>query len=406
VLGRVVADDLSDEAMPFLAAREVKLHSGLAARLFRISFSGELAFELAVPAHQGEAVADTILEAGEPFGMVPYGLEALNVLRIEKGFITHSEIDGRTTPGDLGLGRMVSTKKDDFIGRVMLGREGLQRDDREQLVGLTPLNPLQRVLAGGHLLEPGAVPSMVNDQGHVTSACWSPHLKSTIALAMLKRGRARHGDVLVVWDPLRGIETEVRVCSPVFLDAPKEDSVAVVREPAPMIPMGGGAADLLEGLTVSASDRVALTQLPYAAICLVAGPAAKDAAVRRAAKAGDGMARTVQPGQAMAVGEAGESYAELTGRLAPGAGLSLVELSDARVRFEIAGPEAAEIIATQSGIDLQMVMAGRGASTPTLFGHVPVQLTRTGRDSFELMVFSTYAQDLAESLARALRLIR
>lgn len=405
VLKRVVDADVSEAAMPFLAVREVKLHSGLAARLFRISFSGELAFELAVPARHGEAVADAIIEAGQPFGIVPYGLEALNVLRIEKGFITHAEIDGRTTPGDLGLGKMVSGTKDDFIGRVMLGREGLQRADREQLVGLVPLNPVQRVLAGGHLLEPGAVPSMASDQGHVTSACWSPHLKSTIALAMLKRGRERHGEVLTVWDPLRGIETEVRVCSPVFLDSSDADSVAAVRDHAPVVASDGGTPDLLEGLTVSASDRVLLTQLPDAAVCLVSGPVARDAAVRRAAKAGDGVVRSVQPGQALAVGEVGEGFAALAARLGAPAGLSLCDLSDARVRFSLSGPEACEIIATQSAIDTDATLFKAGASAPTLFGHVPVQLTRLGRDTFEVMAFSTYAWDLAESLSRSIRLL-
>lgn len=405
VLKRVVDADISEAAMPFLAVREVRLHSGLAARLFRISFSGELAYEMAVPARQGEAVADAILEAGQPFGIVPYGLEALNVLRIEKGFITHAEIDGRTTPGDLGLGKMVSGTKDDFIGKVMLSREGLQRAGREQLVGLVPLNPAHRVLAGGHLLAPGAVPSMANDQGHVTSSCWSPHLNSTIALAMLKRGRERHGEALNVWDPLRGIETEVRVCAPVFLDAPEEESIAVVREHAPVVARDGGAADLLDGLTVSASDRVLLTQLPDAAICLVAGPIGKDAAVRRAAKNGDGTVRPVQPGQALAVGEAGESFAALAARLGASADLSLCDLSDARVRFLLSGPQAADIIATQSAIDTNTRLFKAGASAPTLFGHVPVQLTRLGRDSFEVMAFSTYARDLTESLSRSIRLL-
>jgi len=404
VLARVVDADLSEAAMPFLAVREVRLHSGLAARLFRISFSGELAFELAVPARHGEAVADAILEAGQPFGIVPYGLEALNVLRIEKGFITHSEIDGRTTPGDLGLGKMVSTKKDDFIGRVMLSREGLQRKDREQLVGLKPVKPENRVLAGGHLLEPGADPSMANDQGHVTSACWSPHLKSTIALAMLKRGRERLGETLVVWDPLRGIETEVTVCAPVFLDGSGEGAMQAGRVFEPVIAAGPQVQDWLGAAGTIVADKVTLTLLPEAPVCLVSAPIAKAAAVRRVGKAGDGVIRMVQPGQALAVGNDGESFAELVTRLAAPAGMSLCDLSDARVRFSISGPEAGEIIATQSGADTHPAAFKTGASAPMLFGHVPVQLTRTGADSFEIMAFSTYARDLAESLSRAIRL--
>jgi len=406
VLARIVDADLSEEAMPFLAVREVTLHSGLETRLFRISFSGELAFELAVPARHGEVVADAIMEAGQPFGITPYGLEALNVLRIEKGFITHAEIDGRTTPGDLGLGKMVSTKKDDFIGRVMLSREGLQHDDREQLVGLRPVNPGQRILAGGHLLMPGTDPSMANDQGHVTSACWSPHLKSTIALAMLKRGRARHGERLVVWDGLRGIETEVMVCAPMFVDGSGEGVVQGGRVFEPVIAAAPQALNLLGEAGTLVEDRVTLTLIPEAPVCLVSAAVAKAAAVRRVTKAGDGMIRLVQPGQALAVGNAGESFADLVTRLAAPAGLSLCDLSDARVLFSLWGPDAGEIIATQSGADMHPATFKIGASAPTLFGHVPVQLTRTADESFEIMAFSTYARDLAESLSRAIALAR
>ena len=405
VLKRVMDADISEDAMPFLAVREVKLHSGLAARLFRISFSGELAFELAVPARHGEAVADAILEAGQPFGIVPYGLEALNVLRIEKGFITHAEIDGRTTPGDLGLGKMVSTKKEDFIGRTMLAREGLQRDDRAQLVGLRPVNPAHRILAGAHLLEPGAVPSMANDQGHVASACWSPHLKSTIALAMLKHGRARHGETLTVWDPLRGIETRAIVSAPVFLQTGDGGALPTESDHPPVSPREAAALDLLDGLTVSADGKAVLAQLPDAAVCLVLAPAAKDAVARKAAKTGDGLVRPVAPGQALAVGKTGESIEDLTRRLGGTDGLSLCTLTDARVRFSLSGPGAGEIIATQSGIDLDPPAFKAGASAPTLFGHVPVQLTRLGEDTFEIMAFSTYARDLAESLSRSIRLL-
>ena len=405
VLARIVDADLSEEATPFMAAREVRLHSGLAARLFRISFSGELAFELAVPSRQGEAVADAILDAGKPYGITPYGLEALNVLRIEKGFITHAEIDGRATPGDLGLSKMVSTKKEDFIGKVMLSREGLQRDDREQLVGLRPVNPEHPILAGGHLLEPDATPTMANDQGHVTSACWSPHLKSTIALAMLKRGRARHGEILTVWDPLRGIETRAIVGDPVLLSASGGSQVQPGREHPPLIAKAARAPDVLEGLTVSAADKVQLAQLPDAPVCLVSGPEGKDSAVRRAARAGDEMVRAVQPGQAMAVGKPDESLAALRERLDGPHGFSLCDLTDARVRFLLSGSEAGEIIAAQSGIDLDGAFSKPGASAPTLFGHVPVQLTRFGPDSFEILAFSTYARDLAESLSRSIRLL-
>lgn len=218
ILQRVVEDDLSDAAFPFLAAREVMLKGGLAARLFRISFSGELAFELAVPAGYGEAVADAIMQAGYEEGICAYGVEALNVLRIEKGHVTHNELDGRTTADDVGLGRMMAMQKPDFIGKRLSTRFGLTAADRLQLVGLKPVEADGEIKAGAHLLKENAKPSTVNDQGFVSSACYSPTLSFHIALAMLKSGRERYGEKIVVWDALRDSEILAEVCAPVFVD--------------------------------------------------------------------------------------------------------------------------------------------------------------------------------------------
>lgn len=407
VLARIVEAELSEAAMPFLAARPVRLYSGLAGRLFRISFSGELAFELAVPARNGEAVADAILEAGRPYGIAPYGLEALNVLRIEKGFVTHAEIDGRTTPGDLGLGKMVSAAKPDFIGRVMLGREGLNHADRMHLVGLRPVKPGQPVLAGAHLLKPDGAPVMAEDQGHVTSGCWSPALGSHIALAMLKGGRARHGERLIAHDPLRGRDSEVVVCAPVFW--PPEDMPTAPRgelEPVLEAVHSAGSAPpgLLDGLWVGRPEHARLSLEPEAPLVLVSGPAVKDRTVRRIAKAGDGTLRPVQPGQALAIGRPAESPEALARRLSVPHGLSHCDLSDARVSLRLEGPEAAEILARFCALDLQSAGFKPVASAPVLLGHVPAQITRTGAMRYEVLVFATYARDLAESLAETLRL--
>lgn len=218
ILEDLVDDDMSDEAFPYLSAREVLLKGGLKARLFRISFSGELAFEIAVPANFGEAVADAIMAAGKPHGICAYGVEALNVLRIEKGFITHSEIDGRTTPDDVGLGRMFAGQKHDFIGKRLSSRFGLTAADRPQLVGLKPVDLDKSFQAGAHLLREGIKPSTMNDQGWVSSVCHSPTLGHTIGLAFLKSGRERIGEKVLVWDGLRGEETLAEVVSPVFID--------------------------------------------------------------------------------------------------------------------------------------------------------------------------------------------
>ncbi|WFR99853.1 sarcosine oxidase subunit alpha family protein [Rhizobium tumorigenes] len=218
VLEQLIDDDISNEAFPFLAAASVTLKGGLKGRLFRISFSGELAFELAVPAGFGEAVADAVMEAGKAHDICAYGVEALNVLRIEKGHVTHNELDGRTTPDDVGLGRMLSTQKADFIGKRLSTRFGLTAADRGQLVGLKPVDHDKEIKAGAHILKEGAAPSTAHDQGHVSSACFSPVLGHSIALAMLKSGRERIGEKVLVWDRLRGEEFLAEVCSPVFVD--------------------------------------------------------------------------------------------------------------------------------------------------------------------------------------------
>ena len=219
ILQKVVDEDLSDAAFPFLAAREVGLLGGqLKGLLFRISFSGELAYELAVPAGYGESVADALIEAGAPHGLQPYGVEALSVLRIEKGHITHNEINGTVTPDDLGFGKMVSMAKPDFIGKAMIGREALTAPDRQQLVGVIPLAPGATFRAGSHILRKGDAATLENDQGYVTSMCHSPHVGSAIGLALVKAGRQRHGEEVEIWNGLQNESTSGRLCDPVFFD--------------------------------------------------------------------------------------------------------------------------------------------------------------------------------------------
>ncbi len=222
ILSKVVDADLSDEGFPYLSAREVRLKGGLVARLFRISFSGELAYELSVPAAYGEAVADYIMECGAEHGITPYGLEALNILRIEKGFVTHAELNGTVTADDAGYGKMMGMQKPDFVGKQMATRFGLTAADRMQLVGLKPVDPKNEIRAGAHLLREGAEPSMANDQGLVTSNCISPVLGHPIALALLKSGRERIGETIIVFDRIRGDEFPAIVCPTVFVDPENE----------------------------------------------------------------------------------------------------------------------------------------------------------------------------------------
>ncbi|MQB45130.1 sarcosine oxidase subunit alpha family protein [Rhizobium sp. ICMP 5592] len=223
ILTEIVDEDLSDAAFPFMSARPVTLFDGkLEGRLFRISFSGELAYELAVPAAYGEGVADAVMQVGEKHGICPYGAEALGVMRIEKGHVTHAEINGTVTPGDLGFGRMVSATRADFIGKAMLAREGLQSPDRPRLVGVKPIDPATSFRTGAHILADGAAATLENDQGYVTSSAFSPSLGHTIGLALVKNGPERIGEKVMIWNGLRNEFTEGQLCSPVFIDPENE----------------------------------------------------------------------------------------------------------------------------------------------------------------------------------------
>ncbi|MEY8828999.1 sarcosine oxidase subunit alpha family protein [Sedimentitalea sp. XS_ASV28] len=207
---------LSDEVWPFMACGAVSV-KGVTGRLFRISFSGEHAYEIAVPARYGASLFRLLLSLAEERGGGAYGMEALNVLRIEKGHITHAEIHGRTTADDIGMGRMVSPAKD-CIGKTMSERPGLSGPEREQLVGLRPVGDVKKLTAGAHLFDLEDEAVRVNGKGYVTSVCYSPTLGQMLALGFLKNGRARHGQRVRVVDHLRDLETLCEVVDPVFFD--------------------------------------------------------------------------------------------------------------------------------------------------------------------------------------------
>ncbi|MBS0125315.1 sarcosine oxidase subunit alpha family protein [Thetidibacter halocola] len=217
-LARGVVDGLLDAPMgdlPFMGCRAVTV-GGVGARLFRISFSGELGFEIAVPARYGESLFRALLGRAEALGGGAYGLEALNVLRIEKGFLTHAEMHGRVTAFDLGMHRMIAPGKD-CIGKALASRPGLVAEDREMLVGLWVAGD-RAPLAGAHLFAEGASPVSENDQGYVTSACWSPTLEQWLALGFLKNGRARQGERLRMVDHLRRLDVACNVAEAVAFD--------------------------------------------------------------------------------------------------------------------------------------------------------------------------------------------
>ncbi len=199
---------------PFAAVREGLLGGDLPVRVFSVSFSGELSYEINVPAGFAPHLWQRVLHEGAAWNITPYGLEALDVLRIEKGHLSvGTEIDGRRTADDLGLGKMVSTKKD-FIGRALLGRPALVAKGRGQLIGLRPIDGKSAIPAAAHLaaqrLADGA---LAQSQGYLTAAVASPTLGHPLALAFLANGRARIGERLWAVSPIAGVSTEVEVTS-------------------------------------------------------------------------------------------------------------------------------------------------------------------------------------------------
>jgi glycine cleavage system aminomethyltransferase T len=217
---RIIVDpgfDISNEALPYMGARDVTVCGGIRARLFRLSFSGELAFEIAVPARYGNALAEKLMQAGERYGICAYGTEALGVMRIEKGHPAGNELNGQTTAHDLGMAKLLSKKKD-FIGRAMTSRPALTDAARPSLIGLRPVNRADRLRAGSHLLPQGAAAIASNDQGYVTSVAFSPGLSHWIGLGLLTNGPSRLGEIIRVYDPVRNGDLLAEIVSPVFYD--------------------------------------------------------------------------------------------------------------------------------------------------------------------------------------------
>lgn len=199
VLADLVDDiDLSPAAFPHMAVREG--HIGARdVRLFRVSFTGELGFEVNVPASLGPAVWERIMAAGVKYGITPYGTEAMHVLRAEKGYIiVGQDTDGTVTPNDAGLDWAIGKKKIDFVGKRSLQRPDLQRADRKQLVGLLTEDPSIVLDEGAQIVADPSQSIPMAMIGHVTSSYWSDTLGRSIALALVAGGRARTGETLSI----------------------------------------------------------------------------------------------------------------------------------------------------------------------------------------------------------------
>ncbi|MDH4107518.1 MAG: sarcosine oxidase subunit alpha family protein [Gammaproteobacteria bacterium] len=202
--------------LPFMGVADAE-HAGLPVRILRVSFSGELGYELYVPSSGGEALLRALCSAGDEFDVRPYGLDAMDILRIEKGHLTGSELDGNRTLADAGLARL-AREDEGFIGAALSRRPGLLDPGRPRFVGLEPLDPAQSIRAGAHLVAAASPREPDESLGHVSSACFSPALGRHIGLGFLAGGDERQGSVVHVADPLAGTHVAARVVSPCFVD--------------------------------------------------------------------------------------------------------------------------------------------------------------------------------------------
>lgn len=209
--------DISAASFPHMSVADATV-ADVPARLMRVSFTGEVGFEVNVPADQALAVWNALWAAGEPYGMVAYGTETMHVLRAEKGYIiVGQDTDGTVTPADAGLDWAIGKKKADFVGKRSLSRPDLVAPQRKQLVGLLSRDPYFVLPEGAQIVANPSEPVPMTMIGHVTSAYWSAALGRSIALALVAGGRERIGKTLHV--PLTGRSEAVTVVTPVFYDA-------------------------------------------------------------------------------------------------------------------------------------------------------------------------------------------
>ena len=208
--------DVSNNALPFMGYKEAEFF-GVPSRIFRISFSGELAYEINVKSDHGMFMWEKMMEVGKEFGNQPYGTEALSTLRIEMGHVAGPELDGRTIPSDVSLNGLVSKKKD-FIGKNSLGRKAFNVESRQKIVGLIPIDRKSSIPEGSHIVQDQNAKLPNPKLGHVSSSCWSVENNNPFSLAIMKDGKNMIGKKFFAVSPLKNKSIEVEVISSHYVD--------------------------------------------------------------------------------------------------------------------------------------------------------------------------------------------
>ncbi len=398
-------------ALPHMGVAQCTV-AGVAARLFRVSFTGELGFEINVPAGFGQWVWDTAMAASP----TPYGTEAMHVLRAEKGYlIVGQETDGTVTPIDLGLGWTIGRKKRDFVGKRSLARPDMVPADRKQLVGLLTDDPSTVLEEGAQLVDPRH--SLGPAIGHVTSSYRSEAVGRSIALALLEGGRSRWNEPLLIAMADRVIG--VTVTDPVFHDK------AGTRLMAPLPPGGGGEAVPPQSITnplsalAAISPASALVRLTALAHTLRLSVRASNAAAttigralgvllgtvpNRAVISRDRVALWLGPEEWLVLAPDSETtLAQRAGSAGGDHPVSIVDVSHRAVSIEIAGTHAALCLNAFCALDLHPSAFPIGMCTRTLLGKAEIVLWRLGMETFHIEVarsLASYAWHCLEDARR------
>ncbi len=412
--------DVRASAFPFMTWRDADV-AGTSGRIFRISFSGELAYEVNVPARYGLALWEAIMAAGEPLGITPYGTEALHVLRAEKGYpIVGQETDGTVMPQDVGLGWLVSTRKD-FIGRRSHRRVDAIRPDRRQLVGLLPVDPEARLPEGAQLVAADAdldrppVPMI----GWVTASYRSAALGRSFALALVAGGRSRIGETIRA--PLLDRVVDAVIADAVLFDPENrrrdgepDDDATQVSGVTPARPTGSeGLAERSPLAGVALPHDAA--EVPFLAqLDLRADPADATLMERLASAIGvappgrantfavtpDGARQVVWlgPDEWLVVGAPGNATAldaSLGEAIDESAG-AVVDVSSGRTTIALGGPRARAILEHGCSIDLHPRAFGPGSAVQTMLGRANVILMQLSeRPDYRILVRPSFAAYLA-----------
>jgi sarcosine oxidase, subunit alpha len=409
----VAGVDVSDTGLPPMGYAEGTI-CGVPMRLFRASFTGEVGYEINVPADHGEAVWEAAFEAGKSHGITPYGTEAMHVLRAERGFIiVGQETDGTVTPDDVGLGGMVSKVKPDFVGKRGLMRPDLLAEGRKQLVGLLTKDAALVLDEGAQIVLDVSQPKPMTMVGHVTSSYESPALGRSIAMALLKDGRAKHGETVFVTTK-EGFTAAV-VGKPVFFDEEGKRVQAAAFEPVlpkAIEPAGRRSCLAIKKDMGSEDGPVWIKKLGPMSRFNVKGKGLLvasrtvlslpfDQPVNRAIMAGDCASLRLGPSEWLITGP-DASHASMVAALnnLPG---SVVDVSHRNVALLVSGPMTMMVLNSGNPLDLELAAFPIGMATRTVLGKAEVVLWRQADDVFHVECWRSFGPYLYHFLAEAAR---